>query len=652
MDPNYKFPASSGAPLNQVSPDRVNQQRYDVDSSARVRLFDEERSHSRDSSVHEKAAKFDTLAFQGKALERRMNDAALKRAMLGREEAESEMRRYRDEARALRKEVQEGKDRERKVGVRLENVMENYGRAKETHGHTQALWEKEIRRARKDSFKSQSVIVKLQEELKAVRTQLRKSQSDVDDEKERSNKREQEAFEARYQLVGLQEEFAAMTEKMKSLEQERDALRTIAKNEEVARIAAEGQLPLPKLSENDEFASPRKATAPLRRVSVMSSLASEDEIENLKRALEWEQHRADRAFDQVEFMEVECRLNNCSCKVSERTGVPLPAFSPKAMRPEELVKHEEVTEDEDQPEESDVGRANQALQRTLFIPAEGIFRTVSPPPQESPWISPPKQSQPSRGEPLINFSNTPNRPSFHARTPSCEPPSAAILPEGTSLLSLLDAPPSPAGSEATIVHRQSPQRMSEAPEGVPSYRRHGRNESLDPSHAASPRFSHSRQQSTDRVPPTKRFPSHLNNSTVGSSSPAPTPPTHIHEEHSEPIFHTISTTTRVPLALPSDSDSTPIERPSSTPALSASVDPALSPTMSREEALAMIRERRGRARSMHQTQVSKLMTPKKDREVSAPVGSGMATAPRSARRGAGANIGVPDFSGRTNGNGN
>lgn len=461
----------------------------------------------------------------------------------------------------------------------------------------------------------------------------------MDDEKERSNKREQEAFEARYQLVGLQEEFAGMVEKMKLVEQERDALRTIAKNEEIARIAAEGQLPLPKLSENDEFASPRKATAPLRRVSVMSSLASEDEIESLKRALEWEQHRADRAFDQVEYMEVECRLNCCSCKVSERTGVPLPAFSPKAMRTvrpdtgrDEVIKPEEVTDD--QPEVSDEGCANEALQRTLFIPEEGIFRTVSPPPQESPWISPPKQYQPSRGEPLINFSNTPNRPSFHARTPSCEPPSAALLPEGASLLSLLDAPPSPADSEATIIRRQSPQRMSEAPESVPSYRHHGRNESLDPSHVASPMFSHSRQHSTDRVLLNKKFPSHLNNAinpTVESSSPAPAPPTHIHEEHSEPTFHTISTTTRVPLALPSDSDSTPIERPSSTPVVSSSLDPALSPTMSREEALAMIRERRGRARSMHQTQVSKLMTPKKGREVSAPLSSGMATAPRSAR---------------------
>ncbi|KFY16777.1 hypothetical protein V491_05229, partial [Pseudogymnoascus sp. VKM F-3775] len=178
-----------------------------------------------------------------------------------------------------------------------------------------------------------------------------------------------------------------------------------------------------------------------------------------------------------------------------RTGVPLPAISPKAVRTagpdttgEELIKQEEMTEDDEQHEESDVGRASEALQRTLFIPSEGIFRTVSPPPQESPWISPPKQDQPSREEPLINFSNTPNRPSFHARTPSCEPPSAAIIPEGASLLSLLDAPPSPTESEATIIHRQSPQRMSEAPEDVPSYRHHGRTDSLDPSHAASPSF--------------------------------------------------------------------------------------------------------------------------------------------------------------------
>jgi GTP cyclohydrolase FolE2 len=83
--------------------------------------------HSRDSSVHDKINQFNTmsssLSLQSKTLERKTADAALKRAMLGREEAEAEMRRYRDEARTLRKQIDEGKDRERRVGERLEAVM-------------------------------------------------------------------------------------------------------------------------------------------------------------------------------------------------------------------------------------------------------------------------------------------------------------------------------------------------------------------------------------------------------------------------------------------------------------------------------------------------------------------------------------------------
>lgn len=117
MDSTFKFPGSPGTPLLPISPDRVNQQRTGV--------FDEPAGgrHSRDSSVHDKVAVFNSLAFQGKKLERQTNDAALKRAMLGREEAESEMRRYRDDARYFRKQFEEGKERERKVGERLESVM-------------------------------------------------------------------------------------------------------------------------------------------------------------------------------------------------------------------------------------------------------------------------------------------------------------------------------------------------------------------------------------------------------------------------------------------------------------------------------------------------------------------------------------------------
>lgn len=112
MDPT----SSGGTALQPVSGDRVNQQR---DQAARP----SSREDARDSLVLDKISQFNSLAMQSKQLERKTADAALKRAMLGREEAEGEMRRYRDETRALRKQVEEGKERERRVGERLETVM-------------------------------------------------------------------------------------------------------------------------------------------------------------------------------------------------------------------------------------------------------------------------------------------------------------------------------------------------------------------------------------------------------------------------------------------------------------------------------------------------------------------------------------------------
>ncbi|TVY60742.1 hypothetical protein LSUE1_G009108 [Lachnellula suecica] len=531
MDQFYKFPGSPGAPLFQVSPERVNQQRpismYDPESDASIHHRSESKGHSRDSSVHDKVAQFNSLAFQGKQLERKANDAALKRAMLGREEAESEMRRYRDETRALRRQFEEGKERERKVGERLETVMENYGRAKETHAHTQTLWEKEIRRARKESFKSQSVIVKLQEELKSSRNLMKAAQADFEQEKERSLKREQEAFAARYQLVGVQEELSQVQEKVKLVEQERDALRTIAKNEEIARIAAEGRIPLPKSPEHDEFSSPKKARKSLDPVTVVSSAASEEEIDELRMRLRWEQQRADRAHDRVEFLETECRLSCCVSR-AERNAEP--------THSSELEKIQ-------------VGRSS-----TVFIPAEGVFRTISPTPEESPWISPAKKTVPviEQPEPREAYRS-------YARTPSCEPPAPAMIADANlSLLSLLEAPHSPTHS---IPEEPEPDSPSPAIQEEPESEDEG------------------------------------NNTVVQT-------------------FHTISTTTRIPLADPTDlTPQTTLTLPNN------SSDPALSPTMSREEALAQIRERRGRARSLAQG----TLTPRKKmveggvrRDISAP----------------------------------
>lgn len=86
-----------------------------------------ERASQRDSvgSVHDKISQFNnmSIAMQSKQLERKTADAALKRAMLGREEAEAELRTNKAEIKSLQKLIAEGKERERRVGERLEAVM-------------------------------------------------------------------------------------------------------------------------------------------------------------------------------------------------------------------------------------------------------------------------------------------------------------------------------------------------------------------------------------------------------------------------------------------------------------------------------------------------------------------------------------------------
>ena len=72
--------------------------------------------------MQNKVAAFNNLTKEA-AQRRKDNEAALKRAILGREEAESETRRLKEENDALRRDVEEGRGRERKVGERLESVM-------------------------------------------------------------------------------------------------------------------------------------------------------------------------------------------------------------------------------------------------------------------------------------------------------------------------------------------------------------------------------------------------------------------------------------------------------------------------------------------------------------------------------------------------
>ncbi|KAL8365508.1 hypothetical protein RB595_004362 [Gaeumannomyces hyphopodioides] len=696
------------SPLQAASADRVNQQREPssfMSSFQRSGTIVPAAGHSRDSSVHDKISQFNTLAVQSKQLERKTTDAALKRAMLGREEAEVEMRRYRDEARALRRQVEEGKERERKVGERLETVMENYGRAKETHAHTQALWEKEIRRARKDTFKSQSVIVKLQEELKAARAAAQAAETALTEEKERAQAKEQEAFAARYEVVGVQEQLEQMQERLKAVEQERDAFKTLAKSEEdLARIAAEGRLPLPKPEakedverevDNDKLASPAKESPKPRQASLSTtdvkfSESSEAEIEELSLRLQWEKQRADRAEDHVEYLQAECLMRACPCMRS-RPRTSILSQSHRRQPSMEIVDPSDHAiiggKRSMSPQRStfspkrsrvDNPKCRSSRRSTIFVPEEGVFRTVSQEEAEAmaaPSI--PIVEEEESADTTVELATpitpltpveTKNNPDAFARTPSLDPPAFAVLSDSrTSLLSLLDAPhqkdepsarfeiPTMSGmviqqefvQEATVVEEvrvpaPSQARRYETPDTalpVPEPERAAREKTpTDGDFEATIVAERGRTRSPEAgALPTTSIPDREYESQVRArerrqpteasmveedrrQSPEPAPRPHTSAARYGAV-QTATMTTKVPLReentdpslakrlmalqrTPSHSSS--VRSSTSSRGWSAADDdgpsfdvtnPALTPTMTREQALAQIRERRGRARS-------------------------------------------------------
>lgn len=514
--------------------------------------------------------------------------------------------------------------------------QDNYGRVKETHAHTQALWEKEIRRARKENFKAQSNIVKLQEELKTARTAAKINEECLAREKERSHAREQEAFAARYNIVGVQEQLEQALHRIKVIEQERDAFKTAAKNEEVARIAAEGRLPLPTADDSDDFASSANKKLKKRKrdsvkeggrvslsaMEILSSAASELEIEELSVQVRWERQRADRAQEMIEFLQAECQMHCCPCskdKAKDETPKPRRASPPKIMQSVEQVssaatklEHDDIPElvDDRSPvlnslegdetpelEASVVGSIRSRKQRTstIFVPQEGVFRTVSE--QEAAAYEAQMAAVPEHDD-LDNDMLAPESPQLRrshrefARTPSVEPPSCAMMPrDRDSLQSLLSAP-----------HGDDDTASSAKPLNIPTV-------ADEPQLPMLMQSIERRPISEPEISDPETYDPNMSEPDISDPEPEPEVQQrnyNIQATNSPQVALNSSsryqvTTTTVPVRTEEEQRRSSFNDKLRTPSSCSNRsfdhnDPALTPTMTREQALAKIQERR-RARS-------------------------------------------------------
>jgi len=190
---------------------------------------------------------------------------------------------------------------------------------------------KEVRKARKEDFKSASVVLKLQETLRDTQKRLQVSKIDHATDVQKADQFEQEATDAKCALMALQQDLGKLREQFAVLEQEKEALKTNLKEEEVARIAAEGQIALPSTHDDDSdlFSSPQKPSSP--RKSQLEPLSDDKEnvgvvtkkmfdTRKLQEELEAERLKKLAAEELVEFLRMECAFKCCECKTAARHG--------------------------------------------------------------------------------------------------------------------------------------------------------------------------------------------------------------------------------------------------------------------------------------------------------------------------------------------
>ena len=303
--------------------------------------------------------------------------------------------------------------------------------------------------------------------------------------------KEQESFSASYKLVTVQEDMENLRQLLRTVEQERDILRTSLKEEEVARIAAEGRIPLPPCDKDDEFASPRKTQkqTPIRIQSEsdatqhpLKAERNETQVQSLETELNIERRLRQDAQETITFMKLECQLRTCSCRRAEQNGSTYvidqqldAIWSHRTHEQPTIAVEASMHERQTTPDESVIIRPTSKASALLqFSPNPRTFQKIdlsekvsaqtalppmdnkeniapfvaelslnSPPPLEAPFLAPPL--------PPIDMSESPSILSLPSR-PSDE---CQMLPSISSA-PITPRPPQPAPIQARTAPRELP----------------------------------------------------------------------------------------------------------------------------------------------------------------------------------------------------
>lgn len=187
----------------------------------------------------------------------------------------------------------------------------------------------------KELLRKSGQVPTLQAKIQGLERNMKRAESDVKFKTEEAAKYQSQLYSLEVELEGitarLGEEVLTLKDRLKLVESERDALKTSLKEEEVLRIAAEGQLALPAATndEEDDFRSPARSPRKPRNVQRddedkenQSPRKSAIDLRFLQQELAAERRYRSRAEDQIEFMKMECQFQCCSCRIAENKSEP------------------------------------------------------------------------------------------------------------------------------------------------------------------------------------------------------------------------------------------------------------------------------------------------------------------------------------------
>jgi outer membrane murein-binding lipoprotein Lpp len=194
-------------------------------------------------------------------------------------------------------------------------------------------YKKKFMEMHKENLRATGMVPTLKAKIQSLERDLKRAESDAKFKNEEAAQLQAQVYNLEVDLESttarMSDEISALKDRLKLVEGERDALKTSLKEEEVLRIAAEGQILLPTMGDDevDEFSSPPRSPRKPRNTQRseenkenMSPKKAAVDLRFIQQELAMERRLRARAEDQIDFMKMECQFQCCSCRIAEHDG--------------------------------------------------------------------------------------------------------------------------------------------------------------------------------------------------------------------------------------------------------------------------------------------------------------------------------------------